>query len=43
MNDSKQAAALLALAELIPPEKANAEVLAKNGVHDMSTFMDIIC
>ena len=38
MNTSKQAAALLALAKLIPPEKANTEVLAKNGVHDMSTF-----
>ena len=38
INDSKQAAALLALAKLIPPERANTEVLAQNGVHGMSTF-----
>ena len=37
-NDSKQAAALLALSGLVPAEKANKEVLAKKGVHKMSTF-----
>ncbi len=38
MAGSKQAAALLAMSGLVPPEKANAEVLAKDGVHKMSTF-----
>lgn len=38
MAGSKQAAALLALSGLVSPEKANAEVLAKDGVHKMSTF-----
>ncbi len=38
MAGSKQAAALLALAGVIPAEKANKEVLAQNGVHGMSTF-----
>jgi alpha-L-rhamnosidase len=37
-NDSKQAAALLALSGLVPSVKANEEILAKNGVHKMSTF-----
>jgi len=37
-NDSKQAAALLALSGLVPAEKANNEILAKDGVHKMSTF-----
>jgi len=35
---SKQAAALLSLSGLVVPEKSNAEVLAKDGVHKMSTF-----
>ncbi|OFX36217.1 MAG: alpha-L-rhamnosidase [Bacteroidetes bacterium GWF2_42_66] len=38
MAGSKQAAALLSMSGLVPPEKANAEVLAKDGVHKMSTF-----
>jgi alpha-L-rhamnosidase len=38
MAGSKQAAALLAMSGLVPPEKANAEVLSKDGVHKMSTF-----
>ena len=37
-NNSKQAAALMALSGLMLPEKANSEILAKNGVHNMSTF-----
>jgi alpha-L-rhamnosidase len=37
-NHSKQAAALLALADLIPAEKANREVLAVDGAKRMSTF-----
>jgi len=37
-NDSKQATALLVLSELVPAEKANKEILAKDGVHKMSTF-----
>ena len=37
-NNSKQAAALLALSGLVPAEKANNEILAKDGVHKMSTF-----
>lgn len=37
-NDSKQAAALLALSGLVSPQKANSEILAKDGVHKMSTF-----
>ncbi len=35
---SKQAAALMALSDLVSPEKANEEILAKDGVHKMSTF-----
>lgn len=35
---SKQAAALLAMSGLVSPQKANTEVLAKDGVHKMSTF-----
>ncbi|WP_163323339.1 alpha-L-rhamnosidase-related protein [Draconibacterium mangrovi] len=38
MAGSKQAAALLAMSGLVSPEKANSEVLAKDGVHKMSTF-----
>ncbi len=38
MAGSKQAAALLAMSGLVSPEKANSEVLAKNGVQKMSTF-----
>lgn len=38
MAGSKQAAALLSLAGLVPAEKANKEVLAQDGVHKMSTF-----
>jgi len=37
-NNSKQAAALLVLADLIPAEKANREVLAVDGARRMSTF-----
>ncbi len=37
-NGSKQAAALLALSGLVPARKANNEILAKDGVHKMSTF-----
>ena len=37
-NNSKQAAALLALSGLVLPKKANDEILAKDGVHRMSTF-----
>ncbi len=37
-NASKQAAALMALSGLVSPEKANTEILAKDGVHKMSTF-----
>lgn len=37
-NQSKQAAALLALSGLMPAEKANREVLAVDGVQRMSTF-----
>ena len=36
-NGSKQAAALLSLSGLLPPEKANEE-LSVNGVHNYSTF-----
>ncbi len=38
MAGSKQAAALLSLSGLVTPGKANTEVLAKDGVHKMSTF-----
>ena len=38
MTESKQAAALLAMSGLVSPDKANAEVLAKDGAHRMSTF-----
>ncbi|MCW0481335.1 hypothetical protein [Gaoshiqia sediminis] len=37
-NHSKQAAALLALANLMPAEKANAEVIAVDGPKNFSTF-----
>lgn len=37
-NGSKQAAALMALSGLVSPEKANMEILAKDGVHKISTF-----
>jgi alpha-L-rhamnosidase len=37
-NNSKQGAALLALADLMPAEKADKEVLSVNGAHGMSTF-----
>lgn len=35
---TKQDAALLAMSGLIKPETANKKVLARKGVHDMSTF-----
>ena len=35
---TKQDAALLALAGLVSPEKADSEVLAKDGAHGMSTY-----
>jgi len=38
MAGSKQAAALLSLSGLVTPEKSNTEVLARDGVHKMSTF-----
>jgi alpha-L-rhamnosidase len=38
VNNSKQGAALLAIAELIPAEKADKEVLSVDGAHRMSTF-----
>ncbi|MEO5889338.1 MAG: alpha-L-rhamnosidase C-terminal domain-containing protein [Ferruginibacter sp.] len=38
VNNSKQAAALLALAGLMPAAKANTDVLAVNGAHNFSTF-----
>jgi len=38
MAGSKQAAALLSLSGLISADKANQEVLSKDGVHKMSTF-----
>ena len=38
MARSKQAAALLSLSGLISPELANSGMLAKEGVHKMSTF-----
>ncbi|MCE6992600.1 alpha-L-rhamnosidase C-terminal domain-containing protein [Dyadobacter sp. CY323] len=38
MNGSKQAAALMALAGLIPAEKANAEVIAIGDCENFSTF-----
>jgi len=37
-NGSKQAAALMALAELVPAEKADKEVLTVGGAKDFSTF-----
>ncbi|MGB3149155.1 MAG: hypothetical protein WBB27_00715 [Maribacter sp.] len=37
-NTTKQAAALMALANLVDAEKANKEVLTKDGVQRMSTF-----
>ncbi|NLR77542.1 alpha-L-rhamnosidase [Chitinophaga eiseniae] len=37
-NGSKQAAALLALADLVPAEKINREILSVGGVKDYSTF-----
>lgn len=38
INGSKQAAALLALADMAPAEKINQEVLSVGGVKDFSTF-----
>ena len=38
MGGSKQAAALLSLSGLVDQNQANTEILAKNGVHKMSTF-----
>lgn len=38
VNNSKQAAALLSLADMIPAEKANKDVIAVGGVHNFSTF-----
>lgn len=38
-NGSKQAAALLALAGIIPAKKANKEVIAVNGASNFSAFM----
>jgi alpha-L-rhamnosidase len=38
VNNSKQAAALLALAGLMPAAKANTDFLAVNGTHNFSTF-----
>ncbi|MCK3683482.1 alpha-L-rhamnosidase C-terminal domain-containing protein [Maribellus sp. YY47] len=38
MAGSKQAAALLGMSGVVKPEDANKEVLAKDGVHKMSTF-----
>ncbi|WP_229253806.1 alpha-L-rhamnosidase C-terminal domain-containing protein [Dyadobacter sp. NIV53] len=37
-NNSKQAAALLALSGLVPAEKANADVILKGGCDNFSTF-----
>lgn len=37
-NGSKQAAAMLVLAGLLPADKANKEVIAVNGAHGFSTF-----
>jgi len=37
-NSSKQAAALMAISGLVPAEKANDEILSKDGVQKMSTF-----
>ncbi len=37
-SESKQAAALLSLSGLVSAEKANTEILARDGVHKMSTF-----
>ncbi len=37
-NHSKQAAALMALSGLVPASIANQEILAMDGVHNMSTF-----
>lgn len=37
-NNSKQAAALLALSGLVPAEKANADVISKGGCDNFSTF-----
>jgi len=38
MTDSKQAAALLSLSNLVNAQKANNNILAKDGVRKMSTF-----
>ena len=38
VNNSKQAAALLALAGLMPAGKANTDYLSVNGAHNFSTF-----
>ncbi|MCE4565331.1 alpha-L-rhamnosidase [Maribellus sp. CM-23] len=38
MAESKQAAALLAMSGLVTPAQGNNDVLARDGVHKMSTF-----
>jgi hypothetical protein len=38
ITESKQAAALLALSNIVSPEMINEKVLSQNGVHNMSTF-----
>jgi len=38
LNGSKQAASLLALAGMLPAAQANKDVIAKDGVHQYSTF-----
>lgn len=38
ITESKQAAALLALSNIVSPEMINEKVLSRNGVHNMSTF-----
>jgi hypothetical protein len=38
MGDSKQAAALLSLAGMVDPKKADQEVIEKDGAHRFSTF-----
>ncbi|WP_206197695.1 alpha-L-rhamnosidase-related protein [Terrimonas sp.] len=37
-NNSKQAAALMALTGLMPADKANKDILSVNGAHNFSTF-----
>jgi hypothetical protein len=38
VNNSKQAAAMMALAGLLPPGKADTAIIAVNGAHGFSTF-----